>query len=68
MNIESIMDDTQFYKTGIFIKNEITNEIKYYSYIKNFNKNDFKNLKKDEIFIKKYNNIVIVLKEENYLS
>lgn len=67
MKIENIRNDNLFYKSGIFIKNIITNEIKYYSYIKSFNKEDLKNLKENEIFIEIYNNnlVKIIKKDKN---
>lgn len=65
MKIENIRNDNLFYKSGIFIKNIITNEIKYYSYIKSFNKEDLKNLKENEIFIEIYNNnLVKIIKKD----
>ena len=65
MKIENIRNDNLFYKSGIFIKNIITNEIKYYSYIKSFNTEDLKNLKENEIFIEIYNNnLVKIIKKD----
>lgn len=66
MTIENIRDDSIYYKSGIFIKNILTNEIKYYSYIKNFNKEDINKLKENEIFIEIYNNTLVkIIKKIN---